>query len=60
MPDLSQHNLQQEESHILSCDEKTGIQAIEYNCPSKPARQGEIEKCEQKYKRNGTTTLIAS
>ncbi|MCE5221575.1 MAG: transposase [Clostridium sp.] len=54
---LDSNNLQKEGVHILSCDEKTGIQAIEHNHPSKP---GEIEKCEQEYKRNGTTTLIAS
>ena len=57
---LNSNNLQQEGFHILSCDEKTGMQAIEHKHPSKPAKPGEVEKCEQEYKRNGTTTLIAS
>ena len=57
---LNSNNLQKEAVHILSCDEKTGIQAIENKYPLKPAKLGEIEKCEQEYKRNGTTTLIAS
>jgi len=53
---INSNNLQKEGFHILSCDEKTGIQAIEHKYPSKPARPGGIEKCEQEYKRNGTTT----
>lgn len=57
---LKSNNLREEGFHILSCDEKTGIQAIEHKHPSKPVKPGEIEKCEQEYKRNGTTTLIAS
>jgi hypothetical protein len=57
---LNSNNLQKEGFHILSCDEKTGIQAIEHKHPSKPAKPGAVEKCEQEYKRNGTTTLIAS
>jgi len=57
---LNSSNLQENGFHILSCDEKTGIQAIEHKHPAKPAKPGEIEKCEQEYKRNGTTTLIAS
>lgn len=57
---LNSNNLREEGFHILSCDEKTGIQAIEHKHPSKPVKPGEIEKCEQEYKRNGTTTLIAS
>lgn len=54
------NNLQKEGFHILSCDEKTGMQAIEHKHPSKPAKPGVVKKCEQEYKRNGTTTLIAS
>lgn len=57
---INSSNLQEEGFHILSCDEKTGIQAIEHTHPSKPAKPGVVEKCEQEYKRNGTTTLIAS
>lgn len=57
---LNSKNLQKDGFHILSCDEKTGIQAVEHKHPSKPVKPGAIEKCEQEYKRNGTTTLIAS
>ena len=57
---INSNNLQDEGFHILSGDEKTGIQAIEHKHPSKPVKPGQIEKCEQEYKRNGTTTLIAS
>jgi len=57
---LNSKSLQEAGVHILSCDEKTGIQAIEHKHPSKPVKPGELEKCEQEYKRNGTTTLIAS
>ena len=49
---LNINNLQQEGFHVLSCDEKTGIQAIEHKHPSKPARPGEIERCEHEYKRD--------
>ena len=57
---LNSKSLQENGVHILSCDEKTGIQAVEHKHPSKPVKPGEVEKCEQEYKRNGTTTLIAS
>ena len=57
---LNSNHLQEEGFQILSCDEKTGIQAIEHKHPLKPAKPGMVEKCEQEYKRNGTTTLIAS
>ena len=39
---------------------KTSIQAIEHMLPSKPLRIGSVEKIEQEYKRNGTTTIIAT
>lgn len=46
--------------HIVSCDEKTGIQAIEREEPNKPARPGLVEKIEYNYIRHGTQTLIAT
>ena len=57
---LNSKSLHENGVHILSCDEKTGIQATEHKHASKPVKPGELEKCEQEYKRNGTTTLIAS
>jgi len=46
--------------HIISSDEKTGIQALERSQPSKPMQQGTIEKREFEYERHGTQALIAS
>lgn len=45
---------------ITSTDEKTGIQAIEHIVPAKNALPGSLAKIESEYKRNGTTTLIAT
>jgi transposase len=52
--------LHQHGGHTISCDEKTGIQALERIAPSKSVRPGEAEKIEFEYKRHGTTCLIAS
>lgn len=46
--------------HVMSTDEKTGIQALEHKYPTKLAKPGEVEKCEHEYIRHGTTALIAS
>lgn len=46
--------------HVISCDEKTGIQALERAAPSRPMRPGSPEKREYEYIRHGTQTLIAS
>jgi hypothetical protein len=46
--------------HLLSVDEKTGIQALEHIDPPKPMRPGSVEKIEQEYTRNGTTGIITS
>lgn len=52
--------LSQKGTIVYSVDEKTGIQAIEHKSESKPMKSGMIEKCEQEYKRKGTSGLIAS
>jgi transposase len=52
--------LRLEGGHTISCDEKTGIQALERIAPSKPVRPGTEEKIEFEYIRHGTTCLIAS
>jgi len=44
--------------HLVSVDEKTGIQALERK--EVPMKAGEDKKQEYEYKRNGTTTLIAA
>lgn len=46
--------------HTISCDEMTGIQALERTQPAKPMRPGEVEKREFEYIRHGTLTLIAN
>jgi transposase len=45
-------------THVVSVDEKTGIQALERNHPTKPTRPGQLERVEFEYKRHGTQTLI--
>lgn len=46
--------------HVLSTDEKTGIQAIERDAPTLPVRPGQEEKREFNYTRHGTQCLIAN
>ena len=46
--------------HVVSTDEKTGIQALERVHPTKPARPGLTERIEFEYKRHGTLCLIAN
>lgn len=47
-------------AHTISCDEMTGIQALERKQPTKPMRPGQVEKREFEYIRHGTLTLIAN
>jgi transposase len=46
--------------HLVSTDEKTGIQAIERKHPTKPMKPGLITRYEHEYLRHGTQTLIAN
>lgn len=46
--------------HVVSVDEKTGIQALERLYPTQPAKPGRLERREFVYKRHGTCCLIAS
>jgi transposase len=46
--------------HLISVDEKTGIQALERIHPTQPAKQGQVERIEFEYKRHGTQALIAN
>ena len=46
--------------HLISCDEKTGIQAFERAAPTRPTRPGRIEKREHEYVRHGTLALFAN
>ena len=46
--------------HVISTDEKTGIQALERIAPTKPCRPGLIERFEYEYVRHGTLCLMAN
>lgn len=46
--------------HVVSTDEKTGIQALERLSPTQPAKPGHLERREFAYERHGTCCLIAS
>jgi len=52
--------LHQQGSHILSTDEKTGIQALERKYPTRPIMAGYVEQREFEYIRHGTQALIAN
>jgi len=47
-------------THVISCDEKTGIQALERVNPALPAKRGMSERQEYEYRRHGTLCLIAN
>lgn len=49
-----------EGGHVVSTDEKTGIQALERIHATKPARPGLTERIEFEYRRHGTLCLIAN
>ncbi len=46
--------------HMISCDEMTGIQALERAAPSQPLRPGQVERREFEYIRHGTLCLLAN
>jgi hypothetical protein len=52
--------LQAQGVHLVSTDEKTGIQALERKHPTLPMTPGRIERREHEYVRHGTLALIAN
>ena len=46
--------------HIISVDEKTGIQALERIHPTQPEKPRQVARVEFEYKRHGTQALIAN
>jgi DDE superfamily endonuclease len=46
--------------HVVSTDEKTGIQANERTHPTRPMQPGLVERMEFEYIRHGTQTLMAN
>ncbi len=49
-----------EHALVLSCDEKSQIQALDRTQPGLPMKQGRAARVTHDYKRNGTTTLFAA
>ena len=49
-----------EKAIVLSCDEKSQIQALDRTQPSLPFRRGRTKTVTHDYKRNGTATLFAA
>ena len=47
-------------THVVSTDEKTGMQALERLHETKPVRPGLVERVEFEYVRHGTLSLIAN
>ena len=52
--------LHKEGTHVVSTDEKTGIQALERLYPTKQTKPGMTERREFEYRRHGTLCLIAN
>ena len=52
--------LEEAGTHVVSCDEKTGIQALERAAPTLPTRPGKDERREYEYVRHGTLCLMAN
>jgi transposase len=46
--------------HLMSTDEKTGIQALQRKHPDKPMQPGRVALLEHEYSRHGTQALIAN
>jgi len=49
-----------EHALVLSCDEKSQIQALDRTQPGLPLKKGRCQTMTHDYKRNGTTTLFAA
>lgn len=54
------NELHEQGTHLISVDEKTGIQALERAAESLPMRPGLVEKLEYEYIRHGKQCLIAN
>lgn len=52
--------LEAQGTHVVSVDEKTGMQALERVHPNKPVRPGTPERIEFEYQRHGTLCLTAT
>lgn len=57
---LQAPQLEAEGTHVVSSDEKTGMQALERKHPTLPSRPGMDERIEFEYIRHGTLCLMAN
>lgn len=57
---LEAPKLAAEGAHVISVDEKTGMQALERPHKTKPPRPGLVERMEFEYIRHGTLSLMAN
>jgi transposase len=57
---LQAGHLHEQQTHLISTDEKTGIQALERDAPTLPMRPGQVERQEHNYDRHGTLCLTAN
>jgi hypothetical protein len=57
---LSAERLAEQGIHVVSVDEKTGIQALERAAPTLPMEPGKPERIEYEYERHGTTNLFGN
>ncbi len=46
--------------HLISVDEKTGIQALQRMAADQPMQKGQVRRLEYEYKRHGTSCLMAA
>jgi hypothetical protein len=53
-------HMHEQGAHVVSCDEKTSIQALERARPALHLRRGMMERLEYEYVRHGTLCLIAN
>jgi len=57
---LKAGEFQEQGTHLISTDEKTGVQALERDAPTRPMRPGKVERQEYNYDRHGTLCLTAN
>jgi transposase len=56
----SAETLEKDGTHVISTDEKMGVQAREHANPKQTMQQGQVERCDPEYIRHGTSGIIAS
>ena len=57
---INASELENDDIHVYSVDEKMGIQAREHKNPSISMKEGHAERIDPEYIRHGTSGIIAS